>query len=45
MILMLPVCVCVFPSSYDLCLILLLCGKASKKREDMQSIHEGIIPL
>lgn len=25
-----------------LCLILLLCGKASKKREDMPSVHEGI---
>lgn len=25
-----------------LCLILLLCGKASKKREDVPSVHEGI---
>lgn len=25
-----------------LCLILLFCGKASKKREDMQGVHEGI---
>lgn len=33
------------PPLFTLCLlrlILLLCGKASKKREDMPSVHEGI---
>ena len=40
--LMLPFLLLPLSAIFLLCLILLLCGKASKKREDMSSIHEGI---